>query len=357
MFLKCISIGYELGLEIDPINPFSLKINENGEVKLTIRKPSDEELKIGYKTDSVFCISKIKVEPSSKILACFNDLISNEPPNYIKSYFDKMSNLGGEKEEYEEIRKFSIPVSIMPEEFKVFFHNYYQMLTNATTRAIKLIRWRYKLQNQAHNPLSAGDYKWSFNGHKWHPMPHSGYLHIKEFPFVSMTEEKRVEIQHLLDNSMNEPIYHDLFLEAMKTYRERDYRSSIILSITAIETSIKQTISDFVPLSAWLITEIPTPPVEKLFAEYLPLIVNPDDRKDFFRNLNITEIRNKIRDYVRIRNELVHGKNTEVKYEKVLEIIEFTRNFLCLSDYLRGNNWARDLIDFSITGDKNLKRL
>ena len=93
------------------------------------------------------------------------------------------------------------------------------------------------------------------------------------------------------------------------------------------------------PDAGWLITNIPSPPLERMIMKYLPTFrakrllwdkVLPPSQS-IMENLVVG---------ITKRNEVSHGKETEVTREKLTEILKCVLDLLYLLDYYRGHAWA-----------------
>jgi hypothetical protein len=79
------------------------------------------------------------------------------------------------------------------------------------------------------------------------------------------------EIEGLIRADANEPLGHELFLEAWQN-RRTNPRSALIIGIAAAEVGFKQCVGKLVPDAEWLITECPSPPLTTMLSHYLPIL-------------------------------------------------------------------------------------
>jgi hypothetical protein len=107
----------------------------------------------------------------------------------------------------------------------------------------------------------------------------------------------------------------------------------------AAETGVKHLISTLVPAAAWLVEEIPSPPLVQILEKYVPslparLTINGKvlPPPDWLISV--------IRKGVRLRNEIVHGHQTELKSDSLREILLAVRDLLYLYDLYAGHEWA-----------------
>src|SRR4051794_748089 len=84
-------------------------------------------------------------------------------------------------------------------------------------------------------------------------------------------------------------------------------RSALVTCISAIETRVKELVSDLVPETEWLLENLPSPPIDKIIRDYLdqlPTRCTPEGKVFRPNKEVITEIKWGIEQ----RNRLVHGR-------------------------------------------------
>lgn len=98
--------------------------------------------------------------------------------------------------------------------------------------------------------------------------------------------------------------------------RHANPRSAIVIGVSAVEVGAKECIATLDPLAKWLVREVPTPPVERMFREYVPTLPAT--------NRLMSEVRFPVRlleDLKKVvgwRNQVAHGgcspcRGTELK--------------------------------------------
>ncbi len=140
-----------------------------------------------------------------------------------------------------------------------------------------------------------------------------------------------------MQNRQNEPLGHELFREAWGQRKENP-RSALVIGIAAAEIGIKQCVSALVPSSQWLVENLPSPPIEKILAEYFPTLPVKNRIND--KVVIPKSIVEKLRKGIQMRNSIIHGKSTSLSFENVTEILTAVENLLHLLDYYCGHTWA-----------------
>ncbi len=125
------------------------------------------------------------------------------------------------------------------------------LLREYSVRTVRAIRWRAAQSSGDHDViLSPGGIlkatlQFSNDGSLWKSfLEIGGEFEIHQAVFVS--EEFRSEIQSMVANAQDEPLSHALFLEAWRQ-RFRYPRSALTIGITAVETGVKELISNLLP--------------------------------------------------------------------------------------------------------------
>lgn len=147
----------------------------------------------------------------------------------------------------------------------------------------------------------------------------------------SMPQNVPQEIQKLIENDFDEPIYINLIKEA-ESQLNSNRRSCLVLIILALEIGLKTIISKLSPASEWLIYNVQSPPVVHLLRDYIPLIAS-----DFKINeKNLKEIENVVKE----RNDLVHKGVYKLSGSQLYSRFITIKNLLHECDRIMGHEWA-----------------
>jgi hypothetical protein len=154
---------------------------------------------------------------------------------------------------------------------------------------------------------------WSFDQKFWHPAPSDNS--VRRVPKLSL--KPNLEAHQFVVNTVGagdtEPVDHELLREAWNQM-DTNPRSALLIGIAAAELAMKRCISELVPAADWLAMNLPTPPLDKLLREYLPVLpvrcsfggqVKPPPE-------SVLQI---LRKGVTIRNGIAHKGNPSPPYE------------------------------------------
>jgi len=211
-------------------------------------------------------------------------------------------------------------------------------------RASGVLRWRRGLTGHP-NPIATikRPLEWSDDGQNWHMVP--GAIRLKivmDFPLHQrMSEGSRSSIIDLVHADAREPLGHELFQEAWKQRMEHP-RSSLMIGLSAAEVGFKMFVADLVPHAEWLAMHAPSPPLERMLTEYLPLL----PVRQRIRHCPIfvpNEILDTLKKGVNIRNKTAHA-GEKVKADTLTEILLAVRDLLYLLDLYAGQGWAWEAI-------------
>ena len=274
MYLKLKHVLNELDIGFNGQEPLTFSFSDKQNTSVTIRPPTAEE-KEKYQDNVLMCTAKTVEQPSDEIRAIFERLENN-----LMFEGFKKSNAGADSQDYNYIddegrieRNRIPPASLFPEHFQAFESQVLHKLSECITRAVKIVRWRNAI-NSSHNPVRFTlGLSWSFDDKHWHAMPQGLWYIIGgglKF-FFPVSDEVHDQMENLIKSNVDEPLGHELFLEAWQQ-QATNPRSALILAIVAAEVGFKQCVGKLVPDVEWLANSIPSPPLRKMLSEYLPLL-------------------------------------------------------------------------------------
>lgn len=207
----------------------------------------------------------------------------------------------------------------------------------------RAIRWRLGSRGGLRTLIGAGYREWSIGGGPWRQMPQGGgdpvRFHARIFPVLA--ENARADIEAMTrSEAPSEPVAHAILREAHEN-RGRHPRSSLILCVVALEVGTKDFISRVAPIASWLATEVPTPPIAKMIANYLPALTGTAVRKLKRPPRAVLKL---IGDGAEARNTVAHRGALGWSTQEHNELLAVTRAFLYAVDYVTGSDWAFDLL-------------
>jgi hypothetical protein len=172
----------------------------------------------------------------------------------------------------------------------------------------------------------------------WVPFPSPSSIIFGEAvqKALNVNNDQKHFVQTLLDQGINEPLYHALFNDAWRL-KKTDYRSAFVIGMTALEIGIKSLIVKIIPNSTWIVLNAPTPPIVNILKKYLPQLPLPlIGGRNLLPNSNNIK---KIAKWVEMRNDIVH-KGDNVNGEMAQEMLIVVRDVLYMIDFNSGYYWG-----------------
>jgi hypothetical protein len=213
-------------------------------------------------------------------------------------------------------------------------------------RALKVIRWRQGVSGHP-DPIRWGDpLQWSLDGVNW-----KGCADALHIGFGYMVAHKKwsetiaASVGELVLGNNAEPLSHELLHEAEELFRTRNLRSAVVIAVAAAEVGFKHFVAELRPECEWLLLNVPSPSLEKMLTDFLPII--PVRRKIRDKLPAIPpSILGQIKKANTLRNQIVHGRSVAVKENTVVETLPRLKDFLYLMDFWLGMEWAWENIQY-----------
>jgi hypothetical protein len=233
--------------------------------------------------------------------------------------------------------------------FDPFVASIHAKLIDALLATYRVLRWRHGLDGTV-KPFSAVRLEWSRTGRKWSDLPGPVKpiwfdLKIRDLPF-DLHEVN--ETKTFLRKRAEEPVAHELFREAWDQCSESP-RAALVIGMAAAEIGVKDFIARRLPKAGWLVKENAMQDWMKLFAEYLPSLlegaqmrfVHGMDEKRAYKDPVLRRLRNG----VTLRNAVVHRSDQKAPPQKdVRYVLLAVRDLLYLLDYHSSQKWAMNWI-------------
>lgn len=288
------------------------------------------------------CVASVEQEPSTKVRAMYESLAQRGLPegHRVPADWDDVTADGLIKEGHR------LPMMYMPRALQDDAKRVYERLCGEANRVVRMLRWRFAAEME-YRPIAFPDYYWSFDNKVLHSMPHSTDvawgLGVTELPSAVVIG---AEVGKLLEVGAIEPFAHVLFGEAWQQ-RHENPRSAIVMGISAAEVGFKQFASQAAPVTAWLMENVPSPPLISMVWDYLPILLGAlpvtkpllaPPRDDKGRPNGI--LAKALLDGVAIRNKVVHAGGETIKGETVERVLKGVADLLWLLDFLKGFEWA-----------------
>jgi hypothetical protein len=169
-----------------------------------------------------------------------------------------------------ELRRNSRKLEELDPAFQEFASQVGNQLAELSGRAINILRWRFGVESPALNS-KLPKVLW-YDGESWRDLPqrpaHIGWTEGGMRP----DEETLDDVLSLLDSDAKQPVGHELLTEAWYLMTRHQRRASLVMGVAAAEVGFKGLVSTLVPGASWLVSNIPTPPLERMIKEYLPTL-------------------------------------------------------------------------------------
>jgi hypothetical protein len=234
----------------------------------------------------------------------------------------------------------SLTMAVLPEHVQQWFIEVREDLRVQARRVFELVRWVSNARD-THPPLAGGMLEFSLDGHTWHHAPSEPPgkpFDLRAYSGVDLDALNVDAISELAIRGQSEPVGHSLIREAL-SLRPTAPRPAVVLGAAAAETAAKEAIHRLLPAAAYLIDELPSPPVDKLVAKYLPelgtrsalnLVLLPPP-KPVMRSLKWL---------IETRNRVVHNREQSHRFPELLGALVHVRDLMWVLDCYCGHDWA-----------------
>ena len=206
------------------------------------------------------------------------------------------------------------------------------------------LRWRYGLRVPI-RALGGLGAEFSVDGQRWIPIPRP--IAGRTWAYAIGTPigpHMATDIPEALQPELSVPPGHELLFEA-EELGPKYTRSTLVLSLAAIEVGVKRLIATLVPGSEWLVEHLPSPPLASIIEDYLPTLPvrgqlpgteRPDPKEALLRD---------VRKAARLRNELVHTGAGGIDFAWLDGWLELCSSLLYAFDCFSGRAWAGPLVE------------
>jgi hypothetical protein len=312
-------------------------------VVLAISKPADGDMLNRLNADYQLTF---EAEPSPKVRAMFESLAADrmpegsKPGSTVLEYENGSQSFSTVDAEGRITPGSASPVPLLPGAFEDFISRVAAVPGDQLSRGIKVLRWRAN-QPGGPEPLTGKAFEWSIDQKTWRGLAGRMEGRISAQGAYRLAPKHKADVEEYVKAGLGEPVSHELLREAY-AIADHNPRSGLVIGIAACEIGVKLCISNLVPDAAWLVENVPSPPVEKMLREYLPELParNRINGKVLPPPGRILEV---IKKGVNLRNQIIH-KGATVKPTTCEEVFEAVRDVLWLCDYYSGYAWALNYV-------------
>lgn len=321
-----------LGIQIDTSNTTSEKVYSiellNGTARLIPDKSEGANLQFSVEYDE-------KLTPPINIKLLLNAFCDGKRPDIGKkaTLLEHLKIRDGEDCELDSF----------PEELANYLK---QVKANATQRVksfVSVLRWRFNLDSKA-KPIS------SLNAYCSRSLD-GPWIYISDLEYrINFGVDKRVSIENVISpdfleffgSSDSEPIGHELYREA-RDILSVSKRGALVLGVASVEVRLKELIGESFPNVNWLITEVQSPPLVKIFKHYIPELF--EEHKISIDSFRKTKHMTQITKAIELRNNISHRGADADKGWIVVDFIDSAEQFVWFCDFLAGYHWAENHFD------------
>jgi hypothetical protein len=237
------------------------------------------------------------------------------------------------------------PLDVLPEHLDALFTEMQSLHRAAARRTMQLLRWRYGFEVPT-QPFAQRTDEWSLDQKTWWRMAirGHGYVQASLYDLGPSAITRVSEVQRLLDAGDEMPVGHELLTEAQEQ-AQLSLRSALVLSLAALEVGFKGMVGELVPAATWLAVELPSPPLEKMLREYLPVLTKASGVDTGLGGTLTDDVLKQVRKAVGLRNSLVHKGKASIDFRWLHSWLDLCRDLLYLFDFYQGHSWALQEIE------------
>ncbi len=237
---------------------------------------------------------------------------------------------------------FSLPFESYPDGLKILCDEARGLLLSVITRFVKLLIWNLRLEAPP-NFIQTHALYWQIEKGTYSGVGLKRQsIEALSPPGITWDENDQEELRLLWDSKADEPLAHELLREA-RALSDSSPRSALLILATAVEIGVKAYIMLTAPQTVGLVDTMPSPPIYKLFKDYLPSLHDHVGKQvpwwTTLKNL-FTSCQKLFDD----RNVLTHGRSTSVDSTKLAAYIGTASDLLYILDVLQGHIWARGYV-------------
>ncbi len=223
-------------------------------------------------------------------------------------------------------------------------------LASQTDRFLKLLRWRQCIDAPGEVVRHRTLY-WRVGEGEYPIVPLDGgpsqQITVQGMFGIHWGEGHSTDLQELWSaKDFTEPLGHTLVREAAALASESP-RSSILIMTAALETAVKMHVSCIAPDTAWLMQEIPSPPIFKVLRDYIPLIHRKRGKELGFWD-KVKPFITKTQKLIELRNKVAHTGKIPENAGPIHDDLVLVSDFLYLLDVLDGHEWAKSLVSYEL---------
>ncbi len=229
----------------------------------------------------------------------------------------------------------------VPETLATLFAEERGWALSQADRIVRLYSWRWGATWEIASTRQVLSQDYLLLPGEWFSLPGGGLKVIIGRSSIQPKYRPGEEIAALVANGVSIPLGHELLAEA-EVLEHQAPRSSLMLSVAALEVGFKNVVSELVVEARWLMEEIPSPPLARMLTEYLPKLPLAEVASP--PSALAPRTLEEVRKAVQMRNKLSHQGVVQIDQQWLPRWITLCRDLLYLFDAYTGNSWAVDRI-------------
>ncbi|MCP3393398.1 hypothetical protein NLM27_32085 [Bradyrhizobium sp. CCGB12] len=243
---------------------------------------------------------------------------------------------------------FGVPFEMYPPQVQSACDTVEASLLQTVERFLRLLRWQQNIDGPHFLFEGSPSLYWRIEGDAYR---HVG-LRVQNSEGASPAgiewkHDDQADLETLwLDQAADEPLAHELLREA-KNIAEHSPRSSFLVATSALEVGTKAYVAHLRPETAWLLAELPAPPIHKMLRTYIPDLHTAQGTPLTYWD-KLRPLFKRVEANATTRNKLTHTGRVSISPELLESHIQDISDILYLFDLLKGHEWAKHNLSHSL---------
>jgi hypothetical protein len=342
--LKFLLVAHLVGMSFNPAQPSGIKLQRAGKRPILItlapadaaKDPFGSQGGLDCKLLRRYSVSNEQFEfmdrLNSRVFTPYSGMKISLPHVGTRTRRELIARDGTLAEGYR------LPLKHYPDDLKMIIKKASEELTTETLRFLKQIMWFFNLSH-LNDPMRYVSLYCNAQGADYH---------FVNYPETSVGNRWQNDIiwrdgnidgfVSLWKSASEEPLGHELLREAGSMLHTAP-RSALLMLASALEVAVKSYISNRAPVTQWLLTELPSPPVPKILRKFVPAL-KPVQAVSLANWSGLKSMFRRIDDLVDARNRLTHRGELTITADQLFEFKDDVSDLLFIFDYLNGEQWA-----------------
>lgn len=233
-----------------------------------------------------------------------------------------------------------LPYRFYPKPLQTICDSVYEETRRLTKRAVSLLSWQQDLCAPPWAIQWPQRLYWSTGGRDFTSIPNTkNYIERTGLGNIRWSPANEFDFLGLLrQHDATEPLAHELIREAINL-NDSSPRSALLTCASALEVGIKDAISKLSPNTAWLLEKTPSPPIHRLYSNYLSRLLPASHATERVAAWLKTTGSFVEKIYL-ARNTLAHTGESKQLDHLPKDYLNTSKQLLYFLDVIDGNAWA-----------------